>query len=428
LRGSLKTSLFKLQGRIGNKQPATREVHEEHISKRWKKLEWVEHELEELNGIDMGSTIGHYVNDLVLNGQINWQDEEKIDRALRAYFNFRPTGATTRTLKSLAFFFHLGSFYQMLTQFKDYGRIMYRAPARGLVETMKTLIPGVHAKYNLKDVWLEDIEADMRGFGKLLDAELRATGFRFADKYMKKLYMNAVMSKYEALAKKARHLKKGSTFRQRVERHMGKDAEQTIKDLAAGKKTELTVRLARGELLDLHPIALSEMTVAYLEGKDGVRLLYTMRNFGIKQLEYTRREIFRDMKTNRTRGTARLIWYALSLAVAGGSIEFLKDILKGKEPKEWPIYVVDEYMQLIFMSRFTAERMATEGPASAFGRNFMPPTGWFDRPFTDIGRGEVRESVKNIPIVGEPYYYWGGYGREKERKRVERESKKSIFD
>ena len=421
-RARLATRLYKASKRIGYGKPIPEESHDQHISQARERFEQVNRQLEELDRMGLADTIGDYLADLVINKEIDFADEQRIQKSLEDYFGYRPTGRAAQAAKSVAYITVLGSFFNTLTQLKDYGRIIYRSPARALTQTMKMLIPGVKLDWTMADIWMKDIATDITGMSRILDAQLSANQFKRVDRKEKELWVNVVMDKYGAQARRKRPT---ATFRERIERHMGKDADATIRDLKSGRKTELLERLAWGELLDMHPVALSEMTQAYLRGRGGTRFLYTLRTFGLKELEYCRREIFQGMAKHPTRNLARLVWLAFSLAMAYAGVETLKDLIRGRKPK-FQDEVIDSWLQLLFMSRFNLAQIKKKGVGRGVGEAILPPTRAIDAPVMDAFRGELRETPRNIPIVGEPFYWWFGHGREKTERQ---EGKgKSVFE
>lgn len=421
MKSRLLTSLVKLQTKQGSRGAMTEPRYKEHISKRGAKLQEVSQQLEDLKHQDITQTIGGYIIDLVNEGIITDPQQDKVQSILEAYFNPRPLSPRTSFMKKIAYMTHIGTPIQTATQLKDYGRALYRAPLQVPGATVRTLLG--KPMYKMLELGFTDISVDMAMVGGMLNKNMRVIGFRKLDELMKEMYDDAVLTKFQQQAKRKRNLREGSAFMERLQEVFGNKTQQVIKDLKAKRKTALTKKLAFNVVLNMHPVARSEMTETYLKGGGIAKYMYTLRTFGMKEFEYARNEIFRDMKKHPTRSLMRLFWLAFTIALAGAGVETLKDLMRGRKTK-LSQKILDSWLNMIFMSRYGIDILRREGPGRGFFRLVTPPTRHIDAPVRDIFKGEFSETPRNIPIGGEFYYWWLGEGR----RKIEAAEDKSPVD
>ena len=193
--------------------------------------------------------------------------------------------------------------------------------------------------------------------------------------------------------------------------------DQLIDDLKHNRKTELTEYLVFNEIVDMHPVTRSAMTQSYMAGKGGAKFLYTLRTFGLRELEYARREIVEEFPRNPTRAFGRLIWFTFVMTLAGAGVEALKDLLRGRKVS-WTEEIIDSWLKFFFLSRYGVNMIKAKGPGEGIVDIMAPPTAAFDRPIQDIARWELRETPRSIPLVGELWYEHFGYGSRRKRGRT----------
>jgi len=156
------------------------------------------------------------------------------------------------------------------------------------------------------------------------------------------------------------------------------------------------------------------MPESYLKGGNK-RILYTLKTFMVRQLDFIRQEALQDMKHIKTapRGLAKLIWLAFSLGLFGASIDILKDLIRGKEIKELDDYVVNALLQYLFFSKYQWNRAKGDGMFSTFLNNFRPPTKFADSMYKALADPEGDDRwTRSVPLGGELYYWWFGGGSE----------------
>lgn len=421
MKSRLLTRLRKLSTRQGLRAPMEEGKYKEHISKAAARLQEITQQLEDLKKHDLTQTIGGHIIDLVNAGLITDEQSDKVQSALEAYFNPTPMTSRVRLAKKIAYMTLIGTPIATATQLKDYARILYRAPLQAPGASLRAFVPGLKSKYTMDDLFLKDvISFDMSMVGGALNLNMRITGFRWLDEKMKEIYIDAVLTKFQRQARRKANLKEGSTFMERLQEVFGdkNDLKKVISDLKAKRKTALTLKLAFNQILDMHPIARSEMAETYLKGGSAIKYMYTLRQFGRKEFEFARNEIFRDMKKHPMRSVERLIWLAFTVALAGAGVEELRDLMRNRKTK-LSDKILNSWLNMIFMSRYGINILKREGPAEGLIRNLSPPTRFIDAPCRDIMKGEFSETPRNIPLGGEFYYCWFGAGADKNAENTE---------
>jgi len=183
---------------------------------------------------------------------------------------------------------------------------------------------------------------------------------------------------------------------------------------------------ALNELADVQPI--SKMEVPELYAKAGnLRVFYMYKTFTLKRLDILRNQAYSDIKggiksgsrKQLLKGLAKLVWLALMFSLADASADVLKDVIKGKPIDPMQDYVVDNFLQMIMLSRYSAGKVRGEGLSAFFKNNISLPISNVDAATRDLmtlmdedsERGS--ELARRIPWMGDMYYWWMGEGARK---------------
>jgi hypothetical protein len=173
------------------------------------------------------------------------------------------------------------------------------------------------------------------------------------------------------------------------------------------------------------------MPKAYLDHPKG-RVLYTLKTFTVKQLDAFRRESIDEIVNgNVRRGLSQMVMLAGLFYAANFATDWIKDWMFGRDP-EMDDLMVDNLFKLLGISRYTLYYARDNGPMNAAFHYTAPPAPWMQYPVEDMAgwykaqaKGEQfgledMESTRMIPMVGKFYYWHEGLGKEKVRKRRER--------
>ncbi len=385
----------------------------------------------ELEYNNVNDSIGAFTLDLLEKGEIQPDQEQELRDILRARFNYVGTSGTIGLFKNLTYMDTLGSPISALTQLEDLGLIAYRAAFQMPGSFLRAVFN--NSKITMQDLGIDTIAEELREGTRSATALRRLfkiTGLAKFDRIGKETLVNAVIDKYR---KQARNPSK--EFTARLEAAFGKKGyQQVIDDLKAGRTTGDVQFLAFNELLEVQPVALSEVPQKYLENPNG-RVFYTLKTFMIKRLDYYRNEIIHkgqeDGAAAKIVAVKRFLHLYGLLVAAGAGVDFVKDLLLGRET-EIEDRVIDNFLKAFGLSKFYVYTARREGLASATARLlFMPPTKVFDAIYKDVfaidfeeeGRdmiagnvwnGEPLEIPASIPVGGKLYYWWWGKGPEKE--------------
>jgi hypothetical protein len=222
----------------------------------------------------------------------------------------------------------------------------------------------------------------------------------------------------------------------------GKELSQVIEDLASGKKTELTTLLAYSELLDVQPVADSELPVGYLRYNDGRRLFYMLKTFALKRIDVfvTEANVLRDeaealhaegkfirAKHKRLQAMYRFLVLGIIVMMAEGGSDTLKDLLAGRKTHLDDL-VISNILKLMMFSRYHYYSFINNPSAEAVLKLIMFPTDWafdtaqdavafkqrldkyknsedmFKRARKDFKKRGSR-AIRNIPWIGK-HIYW----------------------
>lgn len=365
---------------------------------------------------NINDSIGWFVMQEMADGNVKPSQEIELTEILQARFKPGRIGAFWRTYKNVEYASTMGTSISAITQLGDLAFGMYK---NGVYRTIKVLPRAIAGRsvVTREDINVEKIAqefADETTMGKAVRTIFKLTGFEKMDAIGKETLINGALDRYRQQAKKPTQ-----EFRESLELILGEQAEQTIADLKNGKITDNVKLLLFNELLDIQPVALSEMPVSYLKMGNG-KILYMLKTFTIKQFDIYRNEVFSQIRTNPARGLTNLTRLLAFFVMMNASADFLKDLLMGREtePEE---HVINNIMRVVGVSKFQVYTARREGIGTATGKTILPPFSVIDRGYKDMAElaeeGELdiedMESIQNVPIAGKFYYWWMGAGADK---------------
>ena len=189
-------------------------------------------------------------------------------------------------------------------------------------------------------------------------------------------------------------------------------------------------------MADVQPIALSEMPRAYLEMKNG-RILYSLKSFGLKQLDVVRRNIVQKAQRGQVaEAFEEALKYGAIMGISGGSVENARSFIRGGPDATASMddASFEALSKIFFMSKYTKEKFLQQGQYGSYAMNLIQPAApsvldsigkSFDAVVFDqeVDFDAFNKTMKNIPIAGSAYYYGVGGGAEKLVERIEEENK-----
>ena len=344
-------------------------------------------------------------------------------------------GKTMASVRDLQYAALLGQFDSALIQLGDIGSSLY---LNGVMNTAKALATGnKRAKITADDLGLvNQVSAELQnlnGMTKFLDFALTYSGFRKIDKLGKDTFLKAAWRKNTKLARAnpdAIAKKYGDVFEN--------ETADLIADLQAGRVTDNTKLLMWNELADVQPIALSEMPQLYLEMTNG-RILYSLKSFGLKQLNLIRQNIVkRGQRGDVTGAFEEALKYSLLIGMANGTVENArKFLLSGFDTdaiRDIDDVTYESLAKIFFLSKYSRDKYLSKGQYGTFVTELLTPAAPSILDTLGAAMNNVlleqenneeafNKAMKVIPVAGKSYYYLIGGGAEKVIEQVEKEER-----
>lgn len=384
------------------KEIALRRMNEE--------LKTLEDELSEKADNTIEESVGNLLYDLAKDGVITHTQEMRLKELLVARFSNKGLGNEfLRMLRDGGYIWTLGNVGSAITQFGDLGSAVYKA---GFWNTM---FENVKAWQGKSEITLEDLGlnkvitdggyVDTSKLTKHLDKVLKYTGFEKIDGISKMTLVNAAVNKAR------RDAQAGSKELEEYLRvEFGNRWKEVANDLKEGRKTPEIIEYAMFQLMDVQPVTIDQMPKFYAEGGKK-RMFYMMKSYFIKQLNEYRKICFETAKTNPQKALVDLMRLTLWLMLFNAGADFLKDLLFGRE-----IDVTDTLLENVFVggsiNRYTGMSIKRDGLFKTIQDQLAFPV-IFDEIIKDVlSNRDVADykSWRNVPLIGNPYYYWFGGG------------------
>lgn len=384
------------------KEIALRRMNEE--------LKTLEDELSEKADNTIEESVGSLLYDLAKDGVITHTQEMRLKELLVARFSNKGLGNEfLRMLRDGGYIWTLGNVGSAITQFGDLGSAVYKA---GFWNTM---FENVKAWQGKSEITLEDLGlnkvitdggyVDTSKLTKYLDKVLKYTGFEKIDGISKMTLVNAAVNKAR------RDAQSGSKELEEYLRvEFGNRWKEVANDLKEGRKTPEIIEYAMFQLMDVQPVTIDQMPKFYAEGGKK-RMFYMMKSYFIKQLNEYRKICFETAKTNPQKALVDLMRLILWLMLFNAGADFLKDLLFGRE-----IDVTDTLLENVFVggsiNRYTGMSIKRNGLFKTIQDQIVFPV-IFDEIIKDVlSNRDVADykSWRNVPLIGNPYYYWFGGG------------------
>lgn len=367
-----------------------------------------------------------------------------IQRALQAFFAKSRNNTLLSGYKSSVYLTHLTNIFVAARQLADYGAIIFRSPRHTIPASIRAF--SGNPKFSVKELRAENYMnemADVRALQKWVDEGAKIGLFKYTNDRMFEVYTDAVISEYQSRVRNPKELMPGSETMDRLKEFFGNDTAEVIaalkvKPWKTAKESPLLLKLARNELANKQPILRSSQSLALLESQWG-RTLGTLRTFAMQDIRYFYRETMKDFGKHPARSMKNLLMLTATMTIAKASVDMLSDLMKGRRPN-FTQSVIDEWLSFIFLSRYGIDIIRGQGPIVGVWRGLMPAAGHIDTPARatmkyleahtendfeankdyEAAARLAKETVRYIPVVGAPYYWWFGEGR---RKELEKQAK-----
>ena len=362
---------------------------------------------------EIESSIGAVVDNMIQDGDIDFKDEKKAKEILISRFNQKGTRGLWSLYKDINYMTLLGSPISSITQIEDLAVTMYKS---GLFNATKGLIQSITGKgITQGDLGIENIASEFQDktvMGSVIEKLFKVTGFSFMDKLGKESFINGVYMKYQQQAKNP-----SERFIEMLDNIFGEESQQVLDDLKNGNLTDDVKYLLFNELAEIQPITISEMPEYYVTGGN-LRLLYALKSFTIKRLDFLRNTVIDEIQADPIKGTGNLIRLAMCLIVMGATTDFIKDFILGRdvEPEEMLLNNIFKMFGFGKWMLYTARR---EGLGKAFANQILP-TKLIDDVYKDIiTKKDIMDlrTISNVPVAGKFWYWWFGGGSDEAKQR-----------
>lgn len=384
------------------------------------------------------SSIGNFIQKEVSEGRLPSDKQDEVVDILRARFNKRKQTPLVGLYRDISYIDSMGNITSAITQIGDYGFSLYRGGAfRTGVELGKALIG--KSDVTREDLGIKNIAeefGDPRTSAKAVSKVFQLIGLEKMDALGKLTYINTVLSKYRSEARNG----VSTEYRERIDRIMGEQADETLEDLKSGVISPNVKELLFSEILDVQPVDRMEMSQVY-NNHPNARLLYMLKSYTLKQMDVYRRESISKMNSNKlsdkTEGLKRLIRLSVALMLANAAADEIKDWMLGRKTSITD-RTIDNILRLVGVSKWTAYEAREKGIMTAVYRMVLPPAKLIDGVTRDLieraaAAREGREpkkliSTASIPFFGKFYYWWFGKGRQQlDNKKSEQQGLRELI-
>jgi tetratricopeptide (TPR) repeat protein len=361
---------------------------------------------------DLDSRLGALVaQEMADKGAV--EQKELVD-IISARLRQRGAHGVTDAIRNVSYITTMGNFLSAITQLGDIPILFYRYGFnKDSLDSVGTAFKNVYklargeiTKADIEDnsfVGAADFTNALREFSqgktsaRVLDAVFKYSGLRYTDLIGKEAFMQAASKKIK---------RDKQYFLDKYEVMFGAETERVHKEFLDGKRTTDTMTVLIAELSDFQPVSLSQQSQAYLQGGN-MRLFYILKTFTLRATSAALREGVEAAKKGNYMEAALRPAAVLGLyAFAGAGTDELKDLLRGKT-SSISDNVVDNLLQMAFLSRYTVEKgIQSDSLMKTFVNNLMPPIRYADSFIADIYAiaSEDKElkwrSLQSIPMIG----------------------------
>lgn len=282
------------------------------------------------------------------------------------------------------------------------------------------------------------------------DRLFRYSGFRAVDRLGKNAAINSTFSNYTRMA---RSYKGRRRLTEELTPLWGKETPQLLRELQAGKPTELVKTFLFTRLSEMQPISRSEMPELFLAMPNG-RLFYQLTTWTLKQVNLIRKTLVNQMLTGTPKEKAIAVkdTMRMILMVGGANLtsEELKRFMSGKTstfadvPEEEMAHTIAAKLLSHTFKNFLGDEDPIAGLTEATQLT-VPTVDIAGKIVADAAKygqkvktqkdldvhGEEfkelsREVINKIPLFGKLYAMWFLGGAEKFNER-EAEERKAEF-
>ncbi len=347
------------------------------------------------------NSIGAFILALSENNDIHAKDETVIREILSARFNAAKISDPAKIARDLTYIATLNDITNAIVQFGDLAFAAYKYGFKNMFTGMKKPFD-----INIKDLGLNDIAYEFSNpsvLSKWLRKQFELIGLSAIDGFGKNTIIQSALLDAQKRIKKSDEL-----IDQKLAAIFGNENVGQVKaDILAGKTTDDTITFAYHELADIQPISEDQMPELYHSSGSWMRLLYTLKTYGIKALDVARNNITmkiqNGIKTNNKKETVQglknLVNLQMCLWILGVPIDALRDLISNRDFNIFES-LIDTLIPAFLMNRYMFRTADKEGVGAAVVDFFTPTIA------SVIEKTGKTYGITNIPFVGKPIYNW----------------------
>ena len=172
------------------------------------------------------------------------------------------------------------------------------------------------------------------------------------------------------------------------------------------------------------PIFLSELSKTYNQSGNA-RIFFTLKSYALRAFGIAYRDGIHKMTKGKgmqkVEGAYNLVRLASVVAIVGGGVEELKDLLNGKVTPFWE-NASDEILNLFFLSRYSLAAADRQGPGAIVDGLFSIPAFGIANNLWKLKDGDLA-IMKSIPFMKEIY----SRGTEGGKTSIYKRNRENIF-
>ena len=359
----------------------------------------------------VSTSISRITEKLLREGQITGAQGDEVKRLLevRLKGGERISGEAFKTYRDMVYMTKIANPISAITQASEIGLNAYR---NGLLPAIKGLVKKKPLKLG-KDLGIDDVAAefsDPSKMNKALRDTLSWSGFKKLDVVMKEanIASSLEMAHKQVLNKNSKAYKK---FVDEWGEYFGDDMDGLVKALRSKDVNDDNVRLlAYARLTKTQPIAMSEMTEAYIAGGGLTRSMYFLKTFTMKQFNVVREDVIKQLANPETtrEGLKNLMRLTVYFGGAQTGTNWVKDFVLGR-PFDMTDNAVTQGLAFLGQSKYVVYQTKREG-LYGLVMAYAPPIP-FHKAIREIITGGIegdaekmkeswKEGVQELPLGG----------------------------
>jgi hypothetical protein len=391
--------------------------------------------LDELGeAIDLDASIGGFLErlrgELVASGHRGSEIADKMDAAkMLVTSRFKMADAEPseflRTMRGMAYLSTLPNPMTALVQLGDLGVSAYKY---GVVNTLNAMRGKGVKGISVHEMGLGDtIAQEVANVGKVqgaLNWTLKNSGFRAMDRLGKNTLLRGAYNAGKKWSGPGANSRQAAAWENRWASRFGEDGLRKLKsDLQNDIMSPEVKDYLWASLAENQPVGKSELPRAYHDNPNA-RIMYSLKSFMIKQLNFLGQEIADEMKRNPRKAARNMSRYMMTAGVAGLTVNESRRLIMGEltDPEELPEAFAWNMVKMIGLNEYLLNKHGSSNQLGGMvGEIIFPPHAWAVEAVKDVGRiatgefGDIK-SYRNLPLGGNIMYNFFGGGLENKMK------------